>query len=84
VCARTSIGTQRKPSLTVNPFAEFTRYLLLSTLPSDSPVTIPLLAELVPDGVKPGTIFLVEFDPESEWLAVASTLLQVTFVQADV
>jgi KaiC/GvpD/RAD55 family RecA-like ATPase len=29
---------------------------------------------LIPDGVKPGTIFLVEFDPESQWLAVAATI----------
>jgi KaiC/GvpD/RAD55 family RecA-like ATPase len=43
-------------------------------LPSDSPVSIPLLTELIPDGVKPGTIFLVEFDPESQWLAVAVTI----------
>jgi len=37
-------------------------------------VSIPLLTELVPDGIKPGTIFLVEFDPESQWLAVAATI----------
>jgi len=43
-------------------------------LPSDNPVSIPLLTQLIPDGVKPGTIFLVEFDPESQWLAVAVTI----------
>jgi len=43
-------------------------------MPSDSPVSIPILAALIPDGVKPGTIFLVEFDPESQWVAVAATI----------
>jgi len=37
-------------------------------------VNIPLLAELVPAGVKPGTMFLVEFDPESQWLSIAATI----------
>ena len=41
---------------------------------SDTLVSIPLLTQLIPDGVKPGTIFLVEFDPESQWLAVAVTI----------
>ena len=41
---------------------------------SDNPVSIPLLTSLIPDGVKPGTLFLVEFDPESQWLAVAATI----------
>ncbi len=43
-------------------------------MPSDNPVSIPILTELVPDGIKPGTLFLVEFDPESQWLAVAATI----------
>jgi KaiC/GvpD/RAD55 family RecA-like ATPase len=43
-------------------------------LPPDNPVSIPLLTELIPDGINPGTPFLVEFDPESEWLAVATTI----------
>ena len=43
-------------------------------MPSDNPVSIPILTDLVPDGVKPGTLFLVEFDPESQWLAVAATI----------
>jgi len=47
---------------------------LRTILPSDNPVSIPLLTALVPDGIKPGTIFLVEFDPESQWLAVAATI----------
>lgn len=37
-------------------------------------VSIPLLAQLIPDGVKPGTIFTVEFDPASQWLAVSTTI----------
>ena len=41
---------------------------------SNNLVSIPLLTQLIPDGVKPGTIFLVEFDPESQWLAVAVTI----------
>ena len=45
-----------------------------TTLPSDKPVIIPILAALVPDGIKPGTLFVVEFDPESQWLAVAATI----------
>ena len=43
-------------------------------LPSDKPVSVPILTELVPDGIKPGTLFIVEFDPASQWLAVAATI----------
>ena len=43
-------------------------------MPSENLVSIPLLAGLIPDGVKPGTLFLVEFDPDSQWLAVAATI----------
>jgi len=43
-------------------------------LSSDNLVSIPLLTQLIPNGVKLGTIFLVEFDPESQWLAVAVTI----------
>lgn len=43
-------------------------------MPSDHPVSIPILTELIPDGIKPGTHFLVEFDPESQWLAIAATI----------
>ena len=35
---------------------------------------IQLLAGLVPEGVKPGTMLLVEFDPDSQWLSVATTI----------
>ena len=41
---------------------------------SPGSVNVPLLAPLIPDGIKPGTMLLVEFDPESQWLAVASTV----------
>lgn len=43
-------------------------------MPSDNPVSVPILTQLVPNGIKPGTLFLVEFDPESQWLAVAATV----------
>jgi len=35
---------------------------------------LPLIGRLVPDGVKAGTILVVEYDPESQWLAVAATI----------
>ena len=41
---------------------------------NSEPVNMPLLGRLVPDGIKPGTIFVVEFDPESHWFAVAVTI----------
>lgn len=44
-----------------------------SLIPSDR-VSVPLVKQLIPDGVKPGTIFVVEYDPESQWLAVATTI----------
>jgi KaiC/GvpD/RAD55 family RecA-like ATPase len=43
-------------------------------LSSDNLVRVPILTDLVPDGLKPGTVLLVEFDPESEWLAFATTV----------
>ena len=45
-------------------------------------VKIPLLDELIPIGVKPGTMLLVEFDPESQWLSVATTIA-ARFYQQD-
>jgi KaiC/GvpD/RAD55 family RecA-like ATPase len=33
-----------------------------------------LLNQLIPDGIDAGTYFTVEFDPDSQWLAVASTI----------
>lgn len=38
-------------------------------------VSIPLLSQLIPDGVVPGTLLLVEYDPQSQWFAVASTMV---------
>jgi len=43
-------------------------------LPSDGRFTIPLLDQLIPDGIEAGTIFTVEFDPASQWLAVTTTI----------
>ncbi len=37
-------------------------------------VDVPLLGKLVPGGVRPGRVLLVEYDPESQWLAVATTI----------
>ncbi len=35
---------------------------------------LPFLSELIPGGIRAGTILLVEFDPESQWFAVATTI----------
>jgi len=43
-------------------------------LSSDSRFAIPLLDQLVPDGLEPGTVFTAEFDPDSQWLAIATTI----------
>ena len=43
-------------------------------MPSDNSIDIPILSEIIPDELKAGTLFLVEFDPESEWLAIATTM----------
>jgi KaiC/GvpD/RAD55 family RecA-like ATPase len=37
-------------------------------------VRLPLLDPLIPGGIRPGTMLLVEYDPESQWFAVASTI----------
>ena len=37
-------------------------------------VKLPILDQLIPEGIKPDTMFLVEFDPESQWFAVALTI----------
>ncbi len=36
---------------------------------------IPILSQSIPDGIRPGTIFVVEFDPDSQWLSVATTIV---------
>lgn len=44
-------------------------------------VSIPLLSRLIPDGIKPDVQFIVEFDPDSQWLSVATTIA-ARFLQA--
>jgi len=55
---------------------------LRTALSSDTPVSLPLLAELVPDGIKPATIIAVEFDPDSQWFAVAASIT-ARFLRSD-
>jgi KaiC/GvpD/RAD55 family RecA-like ATPase len=50
-------------------------------LSSPERVNVPLLARLIPGGVRPATIFGVEFDPESQWFAVATTIAAKTLLQ---
>jgi KaiC/GvpD/RAD55 family RecA-like ATPase len=38
-------------------------------------ISIPLFSGLVTGGIRPGTIFAVEFDPESEWFSIATTIV---------
>ena len=38
-------------------------------------IDIPLLSQILTDGVRPGTIFVVEFDPVSQWFAVAVSIV---------
>jgi KaiC/GvpD/RAD55 family RecA-like ATPase len=35
---------------------------------------LPFLEQLIPDGIKAGSILLVEYDPESQWPSLATTL----------
>lgn len=44
------------------------------TLNSSERIRVPLLDKLIPGGITPPTIFVVEYDPKSQWLAVASTI----------
>ena len=37
-------------------------------------VNIPLLGQMIPGGIKPGSILAVQYDPESQWLTVATTI----------
>ena len=37
-------------------------------------VNIPLVSELIPQGIKPNTILIVEYDPDSQWFALATTI----------
>jgi KaiC/GvpD/RAD55 family RecA-like ATPase len=43
-------------------------------LSSENRFRVPVLDQLIPDGVEAGTVFIVEFDPDSQWLAVATTI----------
>jgi len=43
-------------------------------LSSSERLNVPLVSSLVPDGIRPGTILVTEFDPESHWFAVATTI----------
>lgn len=38
------------------------------------PSSIPILDHLIQGGIRPGTIFAVEYDPDSQWIAVATTI----------
>lgn len=38
-------------------------------------LSIPLIAPLIPDGLRPGTMLLMEFDPEAKWFALARTII---------
>ena len=42
---------------------------------------MPILTELIPNGVKPGAMLLVEFDPESQWFSIATTIAARLFQQ---
>lgn len=44
-------------------------------LPDSTRLNIPLIAPLIPDGLKPGTMLLMEFDPEAKWFALARTIV---------
>ena len=35
---------------------------------------LPLLESLIPNGIRAGTILLVEYDPESQWLPLSTTI----------
>jgi len=50
-------------------------------LSSGDRFSVPLLAQLIPDGIKAGTEFAVEFDPSSQWIAVATTIA-ARYIQA--
>ncbi len=51
--------------------------------PSKVPISISILSELIPEKIKPGTILLIEFDPESQWFTIAETIT-LTLVQAGI
>ena len=46
-----------------------------------SRLNVALLDQLIPEGIESGTVFTVEFDPDSQWYAVAATIA-VRYLQA--
>jgi len=37
-------------------------------------IVIPLLSQLIPEGIRPGAVLAVEYDAESQWIAVITTI----------
>lgn len=74
MCAPSHPHTHKGEKLNRNAFGEFGLLLSGIDLSSSGPVNVPLLTQLIPGRIKPGTIFGVEFDPESQWFAVATTI----------
>ena len=38
-------------------------------------IEIPLIAHLIPNGIKRGSNIIVEYDPQSQWIAIATTIV---------
>jgi hypothetical protein len=53
----------------------FNVFSIGTDLSSADRVSIPFLAQLIPGGIRPGTAFAVEFDPDSQWPAVATSIV---------
>jgi len=71
VCRVASVGNQIR---TVNAFGWFVCISSDDVLQPSERVNVPLLNEMIPGGVATGTVFVVEFDPQSQWSAVAATI----------
>ncbi len=65
---------------TVTPFCKFNLSSLDTELSSADRISIPVLGQLIPGGARPGTAFAVEFDPDSQWLAVAASITAKTLM----
>ena len=50
-------------------------------MPSPEHVNVPMLTQIIPGGISPATIFGVEFDPESQWFAVATNIAAKCLLQ---